>query len=82
MNHLVSQSPDGIMCPAEVRAYSAHQSFISFHRGAEMHDAEMPHLTRPSFHAVPYWRSTPAQALLLDALDVLDVVNAPTYQPR
>ena len=76
----VQQSTEAGMCPAEVKAYNAHQSFIRFHHGLSDHQSdtgiELPACTVPSLCTVDYWASTPAQATLQDVADVLDFVNA------
>jgi hypothetical protein len=54
----VQQSTDAGMCPSEVKAYNAHQSFIRFHNGQNDYQldtgVELPALSKPSGGAVSH----------------------------
>lgn len=57
---------------------TAHRSY-RLHRSGVALANELPFLTRPSFVDVAYRRTSPAQAVLSDVVDTLDVINAPSW---
>lgn len=62
-----------------MNASTAHHAYRLHHSGIELHVAEMPSLMKPMWRGLFYRSMTdPNATILIDVMDILDVVDAPT----